>query len=96
LEFQEIEEFVGNSLGLHWLAGDDEYCHATVVAQRHLNSLLDLPKVKPGDAEGFKEFAYSVHSSEAALADDGLDDDLNAMGNLRRVVSKLPESLSDR
>jgi len=58
LEFQEIEEFVGNSLGLHWLAG-------------RCRSQIDfLPDAGDGDELGAAEQVYARERFRALKLND--------------------------
>ncbi|XP_059352987.1 uncharacterized protein LOC130690708 [Daphnia carinata] len=79
-----------------WHRLDQEYGYTTIMAQTHLNNLLRLPSVQPNDSASLKTFSKKLHGAVSALSTSGLASELESLGNLMHVVTKLPKSLRER
>ncbi|XP_057375011.1 uncharacterized protein LOC130695966 [Daphnia carinata] len=79
-----------------WHRLDQEYGRTTIMAQTHLNNLLRLPSVQPNDSASLKTFSNKLHGAVSALSNKGLASELESLGNLMHVVTKLPKTLRER
>ncbi|XP_057376030.1 uncharacterized protein LOC130696912 [Daphnia carinata] len=79
-----------------WHRLDQEYGHTTIMAQTHLNNLLRLLSVQPNDSASLKTFSNKLHGAVSALSRSGLASELESLGNLMHVVTKLPKTLRER
>ena len=84
-----------NKYSLIWDRLDEEFGRPKFFRQAHVNDMLELPSIKPNDHAGLKKFSVTLHTHVSALVKEGLTMDLKSIGNISRVVSKLPLSLRE-